>query len=533
MKTIVMKCVLALLLACGSASAQAPPPDATGTLTIDGTINVIWTDPLPGFPGEPGMLYRLVDANRQRWKLDLDPSQLADIGGAAGLRGRRVEVTGSAVTGRDLTLAVKDIALSGEKEMPLPIMGSLPYIWIRLRFSDDSTEPRDMAWFLTQALGDYPSMNHYWNQVSYGNVDILGSYVTTTWIEMPGPRSDYVSAPDPEHEFGIFNAELAREHAIIVADPHVDFSQYAGVNLCFNGLLAGEALGGWFDDTLDGVTKDWGLTWLGMNGWLTVAIVAHEIGHSFTMPHSSGPYGEIYDSHWDVMSERCGECTFSDPEYLEIQIGPNAYQKNKVGWIHPAHRYEMPTLPTVSAIYLNDLGVVPPLGRMLMGMIYTGSPSTYFTIERRRFTGYDQAIPDETVVIHHVDTSRGNPAWVQDETWDSDPNDEGARWDPGETFYYSTYSTLVHVQEADASGSLVIMSNGARMLTYVDPANSGTENGSSLYPWDTLFEGYGGVAPVGSLWVEPGTYNGSYTFNKPLTLQRWGSTGEVTIVGGS
>ena len=82
----------------------------------------------------------------------------------------------------------------------------------------------------------------------------------------------------------------------------------------------------------------------------------------------------------------------------------------------------------------------------------------------RQRTGYDQAIPDETVVIHHVDTSRANPAWVQDETWDSDPNDEGARWDLGETFYDSGFSTIVHVQEVDASGSLVIMSNSARPM---------------------------------------------------------------------
>ena len=174
--------------------------------------------------------------------------------------------------------------------------------------------------------------------------------------------------------------------------------------------------------------------------------------------------------------------TTPTPPIWTFQIGPNAFQKNLVGWIHPAHRYEMSTQPTVGAIYLHDLMQVPPIGRMLMGMIYTGSPSTFFTIERRRFTGYDQGIPDETVVIHHVDTSRGNPAWVQDETWDGDPNDEGARWDLGETFYNSTYSTLVHVQEVDASGSLVIMSNSASPASFVDPANGGSENGSMCTP---------------------------------------------------
>ena len=54
-----------------------------------------------------------------------------------------------------------------------------------------------------------------------------------------------------------------------------------------------------------------------------------------------------------------------------------------------------------------------------------------------------------------------------------------------------------------------------------------------MYPWDTLFEGYGGVTRSGYLYVKPGTYNGSYEFNKPLTLQKWGAGGDVTIIGGS
>lgn len=533
MKTIVIFCGLMGLLMFGSALAQEPAAASTVLLNLSGNINVTWSDPLPGTKGKPSISYRLVETDGQRWNLELDAEVLAEIGGIANLKNTRVNLVAETVADREQTLSVREVTMPANMDLPPPLTGSQPYIWVRLKFSDDETEPRDRGWYLVQALGDYPSMNHYWNQVSYQSINILGSNVTTIWIDLPNPRSHYIYEFDPNHEGLDFNRNKSLADGLAVADPHVDFSQFAGINLCFNGWLVQEAFGGWSTETLDGVTKDWGITWLGMGGWLTNAIVAHEMGHSFTMDHSSGPYGAIYDSHWDVMSERCGECNISDPTYLEIQIGPNAFQKNLVGWIHPAHRYEMSTQPSVGAIYLHDLMQVPPLGRMLMGTIYTGSPSTYFTIERRRFTGYDQGIPDETVVIHHVDTSRDNPAWVQDETWDGDPNDEGARWDLGETFYHSTYSTLVHVQEVDASGSLVIMSNSARPLTYVNPSNAGTENGSSVNPWDTLFEGYGGVTRFGNLWVTPGTYNGSYEFNKPLTLQKWGAGGDVTIVGGS
>jgi M6 family metalloprotease-like protein len=533
MKTAALTCGFLGLLLLASVQAQEPPPATTESLNMTGNINVIWSDPLPGSVGDPSISYTLVDTEGQRWRLEFDEGVLANLGGIARLKNTRVDLVGTPVPNRLRTLSVQEVTLPPEKLLPPPIMGSQPYIWVRLKFADDPSEPRDRGWYLTQALGDYPSMNHYWNQVSYQNVDVLGSNVTWTWIDLPNPRSHYVYEFDPNHEGVDFNRERALNDGLAAADPSVDFSQFVGINLIFNGWLAQEAFGGWSTETLDGVTRDWGVTWLGMGGWLTIAIVAHEMGHSFTMPHSSGPYGQIYDSHWDVMSERCGECNYSDPAYLEIQIGPNAYQKNLLGWIHPAHRYEMSTQPTVGAVFLHDLVQVPPIGRMLMGVIYTGYPSTYFTIERRRFTGYDQALPDETVVIHHVDTSRDNPAWVQDETWDGDPNDEGARWDLGETFYNYTYSTLVHVQAVDASGSLVLMTNSARPATFVDPANTGPEDGSSYDPWNTLFEGYGGVTPEGSLWVQPGTYYGSYEFNKPLTLQKWGTGEDVTVVGGS
>ena len=62
--------------------------------------------------------------------------------------------------------------------------------------------------------------------------------------------------------------------------------------------------------TLDGQTKAYGMTW--MADWADVAVYAHEEGHSLGLPHSSGPYGQTYDSRWDVMSNPKNKTVPSD-----------------------------------------------------------------------------------------------------------------------------------------------------------------------------------------------------------------------------
>ena len=43
------------------------------------------------------------------------------------------------------------------------------------------------------------------------------------------------------------------------------------------------------------------MTWLPPWGQ-TSGVFAHEMGHGFGFPHSSGPYAQTYDSNWDPMS---------------------------------------------------------------------------------------------------------------------------------------------------------------------------------------------------------------------------------------
>ena len=57
----------------------------------------------------------------------------------------------------------------------------------------------------------------------------------------------------------------------------------------------------------------WRVTW-SRRGIPEHHVIAHETGHGFGLPHSSGQYGQTYDNDWDVMSN-AWLCTITDPTF--------------------------------------------------------------------------------------------------------------------------------------------------------------------------------------------------------------------------
>jgi hypothetical protein len=507
--------------------AQAPGAQAT---RLEGTVTVLWFDPARDSGLEGGVRLTLTADDGRHFDLTMTGDQIEAAGGLTTLNRSRIRVEGRLRDDRADGMVVDVITpLDVRSGRETNVFGSQPYVWLLFRFADNSTTPQPPSWFERQALGDYPSMDHFWRQVSFNNINLLGSLVID-WHTLPHNRSWYVYDMDPENPNDEFDAARFLADAIPLAEPHVYFPDFVGVHFCFNGDLDGYAWGGTALITADGESRIMGATYLPPWGWEMQAVVGHEGGHAFGLPHSGGQYGNPYDSFWDLESRSEGTGVLRDPIYGAVGTHVNAFHKNMLGWIHPLHRFVMPTTPAVAQFWLNDLVVVPPAGRYLMAaMMYPGTDN-YMSLERRRFNGYDQNVAAESVVLHDVVLNRDRPSQVFDYDGNGDPNDAGAQWEPGETMSLLTpWQWVITVEAKDATGSLVTMSNAARSTVYVDDGFIGTEDGSASHPWDTFFEGTGSVYPAGNVYIAPAAYGETMMLRKPATYRRWGSTGIVTI----
>lgn len=81
-----------------------------------------------------------------------------------------------------------------------------------------------------------------------------------------------------------------------------------------------------------------------------------------------------------------------------------------------------------------------------------------------------------------------------------------------------------------ASSPISPMIAKSAALVYVDYHNSGNEDGSSSYPFNSITEGVNAAAnDAGQVLIYPATYGEPLLLDQPMVLQRWGQTGSVVI----
>jgi len=103
-----------------------------------------------------------------------------------------------------------------------------------------------------------------------------------------------------------------------------------------------------------------------------------------------------------------------------------------------------------------------------------------------------------------------------------------AGWGGGSTGWYSM-STL---PGSDGTVDRSYPYSTPNTYIYVDISNTGTENGTLRYPWDTVNEGVSDVPSGGQLWIKGGYYSGAtpgapVNTNKAMLIQAY--EGTVTI----
>jgi hypothetical protein len=333
------------------------------------------------------------------------------------------------------------------------VTGPQPWVNILCKFADVADEPRSVSWIQGEMGSTAPGLDHYWRAASEDRINIGGT-VTVGWYDLPQPRSYYVYDRDGDGVVEL-NHYRALQDCTGVADADVYFPDFVGINLMYNDRLDCCAWGGSFFLDIDGEQRAYGVTWEPPWGYENQGNLAHEMGHAFGLPHSSGPYDAVYDSRWDVMSDVWGNCTPRDPTYGCVGVHTISYHKDLLDWIPPERKY-VPNSGSVETITLERLGEPTSATGYLMAEIALADTSDlFYTVEARRLAGYDARLPSKAVVIHKVDPSDERPARVVDPDGDGDPNDDAAIWLPGETFRQEVLQIVVTVEEETASGFVV------------------------------------------------------------------------------
>lgn len=323
---------------------------------------------------------------------------------------------------------------------PPPATG--PYKWATLlcKFSNIPDEPHDLAWFDGLMGMEYPGLGHYWGEQSFGQLDLQGSQAYG-WFTLPGTRSSYGVFPEMDFQ------RLA-DDCVQSAETQVNFPDFQGINLMFNSTLD-IASGGPLDLEADGQRRTYGVTWQGAPsspgcqcgnaGFDWQAVVASEMQHAFgVLWHSSGPYENTFDSHWDVGSSpgasHMQQCPVNHAAYGCIGQHTIAYHKYVLGWIPDARQFDAPKGTTT--VTLRPLDTMPASDFLWSKVPIAGSATRFYSVEVRRQEGYDVALPTASaVIIHRINTTLADrKAQVVDATNDGNPNDAGATWNAGETY---------------------------------------------------------------------------------------------------
>ncbi len=439
--------------------AFAPARSLGQSGQVTGTFTVIWADAARSAAPPSAPMYVVID-DAGRWtRVEIPDARLRALGGVRALQNARVHVSGTVDRSvRGLARALPRIrAASVQRLSAAPASavvaqtGSHPIVTILCAYPDSTTPmlPKEVFQRWLEPGAAYPGIDDVYRELSFGQFNLSGSIVVG-WYRLPHPYDFYWTSSG-------FDLSAMATDCTAAADADVDFPRFAGINVQTSG--PGQTSYGTAGLTIDrdGQRKVYGFTWVNSP---TPAGYEHEIGHTLGWPHSQGGYGASYDSKWDVMSNLYLFFDYSTSPQTWVGQHTIAANKEYAGWI-PSSRIYSPELPSTRHFVLERLAKPASTTNVLEVKVPMSSPAgQFYTIEARRFSGYDEHLPGEGVILHTVDYTRPEWAWVVDVDHNGDPNDAGAMWTPSEEFSDSLNGLTVRVNSATASGYDVIVTRG-------------------------------------------------------------------------
>ena len=328
---------------------------------------------------------------------------------------------------------------------PEPLLGSVPWVSVLCKFADIPAEPQPLSYFQNMFANQYPLLDHYWRAVSYGHMNLAGS-TAVGWYTLPQPRAYYVYYDELNGRL-ITDMNRLWADCTAAADADVYYPDYYGINLMFNGDLAGNPIPSRGPRNLDGVEQVWAANWTPPNAWSNLSVMAYLMGWNFGLLPSRSANNAV--NVWDVVDGYWfNSAANSDPLYGCVGQHTIAGYKELLGWLAPSQVYTVAPGETAT-ITVERLALPTNDNPLLVKVPIQGSDQIYYTVEVRRQVGYDSKLPGEAVIIHLFNNDR---AQIIDIDGNDNTGDAGAMWLPGETFLDAAAGVTITVEAAIGAG---------------------------------------------------------------------------------
>jgi hypothetical protein len=250
-------------------------------------------------------------------------------------------------------------------------------LFLKCMYQGVTAQPNDAQFYrdLKQRLVDY------FGEVTYGQIDLTGSTLDDTWYQM--------NVTGAETGSNAYRRTLYSNACVNAAGYNVaNFDSVVSFN---NASFGGGSVG---NRSLLGPDVQ--------DVWTTV----HEMFHALYWPpdNTDNDTGQEYGDPWDPMSSRTTGYPYLNP--LGVKEGPGmiAYHVVTPGFV-PSQRVKVIANGSGSDTYNITAMNHPGSAGYLELEAQTANSGVYYSVEYREKTGFDQAIPRDTVLLHRITTS--------------------------------------------------------------------------------------------------------------------------------